>query len=387
MLRTLAVSGYRSLHELVVPLAPLTVVVGENGSGKSNLYRALALLAAAADGSLVSALAHQGGMPATFWAGPERRSSAVARGEVPLQGGPRRRVARIRLGFASDSFGYLVELGYPSPANSAFDLDPDIKRETIWHGDTARRAAVLVDRRGPLVQRRDGRSWRHVDDALGPRDSLFASAGDPTAVPEVHRLRHAIRGWRFYANLRTDPDAPARRHWPATRTPVLHHDGRDLAAALQTIIEIGDAETLHHTIDDAFPGSRLAIARPAPGRLTLALEQPGLLRALDVSEWSDGTLRYLLLAAALLTPRPPELMVLNEPETSLHPDLLPALGRLMLTASRRSQLWIVTHAPRLAHVLESDVATRTVTLEKSQGATGIAGLHDFDVPPWHWPTR
>ena len=69
------------------------------------------------------------------------------------------------------------------------------------------------------------------------------------------------------------------------------------------------------------------------GRYELQLQQHGLLRPLSAAELSDGTLRYLLWRAALLTPRPPELMVLNEPETSLHPDLLPALARLILAAA------------------------------------------------------
>ena len=79
--------------------------------------------------------------------------------------------------------------------------------------------------------------------------------------------------------------------------------------------------------------------------------QPGLLRPLSQSELSDGTLRYLLLIAALMTPRPPPLMVLNEPESSLHPDLLPPLGRLMQRYARDNQLWVVSHATELHKVL------------------------------------
>ncbi|MDX7584871.1 AAA family ATPase, partial [Klebsiella pneumoniae] len=82
---------------------------------------------------------------------------------------------------------------------------------------------------------------------------------------------------------------------------------------------------LDTAISDAFPGARLRIDFQQGGRFAVELQQDGLLRPLSASELSDGTLRYLLLVAALLTPRPPSLMVLNEPETSLHPDLLPAL--------------------------------------------------------------
>ncbi len=88
------------------------------------------------------------------------------------------------------------------------------------------------------------------------------------------------------------------------------------------------------------------------GRFEIAMHQHGLLRPLRATELSDGTLRYLLWIAALLTPRPPELLVLNEPETSLHPDLLPALGRLIANAAERSQVLVVTHAPKLIASLE-----------------------------------
>jgi predicted ATPase len=94
---------------------------------------------------------------------------------------------------------------------------------------------------------------------------------------------------------------------------------------LQTIIEIGDVEALNDTICDAFPGAKLTIDVHGDGRFSINFFQQGLLCSLTGAELSDGTLRYILWVAALLTPRPPSLMVLNEPETSLHPDLFPAL--------------------------------------------------------------
>jgi predicted ATPase len=121
-----------------------------------------------------------------------------------------------------------------------------------------------------------------------------------------------------------DAAAPARSPQIGTGTFVLGHDGGDLGPAIQTIFEIGDAERLSAAVLDAFPGSRLWVENEN-GRFALKMKQQGLLRPLDAAELSDGTLRYLLWVAALLTPRPPALMVLNEPETSLHPDLFPRL--------------------------------------------------------------
>ena len=115
MLTTLAISNYRSALELVLPLGPLNLITGANGSGKSNLYRALRLLAATAQDDVIAALASEGGLESTFWAGPETLSTAMRKGLVPVEGGPRQHSHRLKLGFADEDFGYLIELGLPRP--------------------------------------------------------------------------------------------------------------------------------------------------------------------------------------------------------------------------------------------------------------------------------
>lgn len=385
MLQALAVGNYRSLLNLVVPLGTLNVITGPNGSGKSNLYRALRLLAETADTGVVSALAREGGLQSSFWAGPEKIAAGMRRDEVAPQGGPRREAVRLRLGFAGEDFGYAISLGLPTPSASAFALDPEIKRECIWAGPVYRSASLLVDRKGPMIRVRSGREWVVVDQHLGLFDSMFRQMADPNAAPEVLRMRELIRGWRFYDHFRTDRDAPARQPQLGTRTSVLHHDGRDLAAALQTIREIGDSEALERAIGDAFPGARLDIVVGNDGRFALQFHQHGLLRPLSGGELSDGTLRYLLWIAALLTPRPPELMVLNEPETSLHPDLLPALARLIVAASQRAQVWVVSHANRLIAALNENPGCHSIELEKELGRTRVVGQGMLDEPAWRWP--
>jgi predicted ATPase len=124
------------------------------------------------------------------------------------------------------------------------------------------------------------------------------------------------------------------------------------------------------------------------GRFELLFRQHGLLRPLSAAELSDGTLRYLLWAAALLSPRPPELLVLNEPETSLHPDLLPALAALISTAAMYTQVVVVTHARPLVRALQSvDDETALLELAKEFGATVLVGQNLLDRPAWHWPKR
>jgi predicted ATPase len=387
MLNILAISNYRSLRDVVVPLKKLNLITGANGSGKSSLYRALRLLADTAQGRVVPSLAREGGLPSTLWAGPESIAASVRRGENAVEGTVRKQRVNLRLGFAGSEYGYLIDLGLPSGGSSAFALDPHIKQEFVWHGPTLRPASVLAERKGPLVRSRNSDDgWRVVTERLSPSESMMSLVVDPRQSPELLFLRESIRAWRFYDHFRTDAEAPARAPQLGTYTPILVNDGSDLAAAIQTVLEIGDAEALRVAVEDAFPKSTLELEVNA-GRFSLLMMQHGLLRSLSMAEVSDGTLRYLLWIAALLTPRPPELMVLNEPETSLHPDLLPALARLIVRASERCQMIVVSHAGPLIDALNQQSACHSIVLEKDFGETKIQGTSRLNKPVWHWPQR
>ena len=391
MIHTLAVSGYRSLRNLVLPLGQLNLVTGANGTGKSSLYRALRLLGDAALNTVVASLAREGGLSSTLWAGPEKIARSVRQGEHEVEGTPRQKSVSLKLGFAGDPYSYCIDLGYPPPAQTAFPLDPAIKLECIWHGGIYRRASVLVDRNNRLVQVAPGKTGKHEEPVLltkelSSTDSMLATIADPQRAPEMLAVREAVRGWRFYDHFRTDSESLARSAQIGTFTPVLHHDGSNLAAALQTIMEIRSEDALATTLEDAFPKSRLYV-EDRNGRFELQLQQHGLLRPLSAAELSDGTLRYLLWTAALLTPRPPELMVLNEPETSLHPDLLPALARLILAAALQTQIVVVSHAQALIEELTEAPPCTRLHLEKELGETILEGATLFNKPKWNWPTR
>ena len=380
MLTTLAIAGYRSIRQLAIDLGPLTVITGANGSGKSSLYRALKLLADVAQGRLIASVAMEGGLDSTLWAGPAKFSDAMKRGEQRVEGLVRRGPVALQLGFTSDDLGYAIDLGLALP-DSPFGRDPDIKSEALWIGQSARPSTMIAERRGPSVRLRPigDADWIQRMTDLSSVESMMGWCADPDSGYELLQLRERMRSWRFYDNLRTDRDAPARRPQVATYTPVLASDGADAAAAVMTIGAIGDQEAFNDVIADAFPGASVWGQNDG-----LFMSQPGLLRDLGSAELSDGTLRYIMLAAALLTPRPPELMVVNEPESSLHPSLIDPLARLIQRASKNSQILVVSHNDRLVSALASDEATLTYRLDKSLGETV---LENGETAQWKWPIQ
>ncbi len=387
VLTTLAICNYRSLRNLIIPLQQLNLITGPNGSGKSSVYRALRMLAETAQGGVIPSLAREGGLKSTLWAGPEKLAASVKRGDYSVEGTRRKERINLRLGFAGEDFGYAIDLGLPKPSISAFSLDPEIKTECIWSGPLMRPAALLVERKAWVVRtRRSDGEWEVLSHDVSPFDSMMTQLADPRNAPEMLMLREQIRSWRFYDHFRTDVDAPARLPQIGTHTPILSNDGSDMAAALQTIREIGNPKAMDDAVADAFPGGNIEVTN-SEGRFEVAMYQHGLLRPLKAAELSDGTLRYLLWIAALLTPRPPGLLVLNEPETSLHPDLLLALGRLIANAANTSQVLVVTHAPKLIATLEEQGECNSVRLTKEFGETKIVGADPFDQPTWRWATR
>ena len=165
MLTTLAVSSYRSLRDLVLPLDRLNLVTGPNGSGKSNLYRALRLLADTAQGRVIPSLAREGGLQSTLWAGPERSRARCCAASSRSRASPRKEPVSLRLGFAGDDFSYAIDLGLPPPSAPAFAHDPEIKRECVWSG----RAAAVRSAGRPARAAGQARADRRRVGASSPR--------------------------------------------------------------------------------------------------------------------------------------------------------------------------------------------------------------------------
>ncbi|MBU1378359.1 MAG: AAA family ATPase [Alphaproteobacteria bacterium] len=358
-------SGYRSLQRIAYPMSRLDVFVGANGAGKSNLYRALELLRAAAANTIGRDLGSEG-LDRTMWAGARKG------------GGPPRIALAVDLSEPDrlePSYRYEIEIGYPPPVSAAFALEPHVKTETLQYLG-GRRPATLMSRDGPsvMVRGEDGRP-ADMDIDLLPSETVLGRLEDPSGYPALDQVRRTLLAWRFYHDLRTDSDSPLRRPCVAVATPDLASDGSDLAAVFATLAHIReDTRDLDVAIDGAFPGAELVV--PPPGQMaSFELRFPDFpQRVFQAAELSDGTLRFLGLAGALMAYRLPPFIALNEPEASLHPDLMEPLGRMIANAAARTQVWLVTHSERLAQVIQATGAGAVRTVVKRDGATTVEGL-------------
>jgi predicted ATPase len=343
------------------------VFVGANGVGKTNLYRGLELLQAAAANRLGLVLAREG-LGSAFWAGTRR------------QGSPARMKFAATLAESSGAtrFSYEIEVGFPAQPAGAFEKEPQIKSEVL-SAISGGRTVRLVDRQGPSVMARsgDGRPVEIDIDLLGS-ETVLGRLQDPSEYSAMDAVRRTLLEWRFYHDFRTDEASPLRRPCVAVASPTLASDGANLAAVFATLSKIREDTTdLDQVIANAFPGAELFIDPPdeaATFGMTFA-EFPR--RVFAPAELSDGTLRFLALAGALMAYRLPPFIALNEPESSLHPDLMAPLADLIVRASKRTQVWLVTHSERLAELVGRSDGAEIRRVLKKDGATWIDGLKLF----------
>ncbi len=368
------VAGYRSLHAVRLPLGRVSVLVGENGVGKSNMLRSLELLQAAAAGAICRLLADEGGLGRVLWAG----RSTPASGPAPTS---------VRLTARFAGLRYTIEIAAPAPGEAALPNEPTVREETLAHigiGDDGSGERIVMHRQGAEVRLRDARGQRqHFKQHLLPSETALHAFRDGASYPEVAYVRQLLEGWRIYDRFDLSADALSRAPSLGQATPALATDGRDLASALATIFDIKrDPESLLAPLREAFPGAGLE-ASVTDGQASFRLRLPDIERPLQARELSEGALKYICLLALLSAYRKPALIAINEPEAGLHESFLPPLARLIARSGSGgdtgSQICIVTQSSALAREIAKAADIKPMRVLREEARTRIEGV-SVEVP-------
>lgn len=335
----LRVAGFRSLRDVTVDLAPVTVLIGPNGSGRTNLLGALDLLQHLARGALQSYVALRGGASFLLHYGP-RTTAAME-----------------------------LEAAFVTPA-----ADRTYDAQLAYRADEG----LVFLRERSAVRGGDG-AWRWTDHGAGHRESALPSGPDT-----VRSLLDGLQVFHFSDTSRRSP----LRTRDAAQTPghALAADGSNLAAVLLALRDdptpAGRAawERLLFNVQAAAPFVReLRPVQDAHGAILTWLDETGA--AFGPSHLSDGTLRALALFTALELPatHPPLLAAFDEPELGLNPAVFPSLAGALRSASTTRQILIATQSLALLDAFEPEEVR---VAERRDQATTFRALDRGSLAGW-----
>ena len=360
----LSVTGYRRLKALDIALRPVNVLIGANGVGKSSVLDVIDLLAGSADGTLQSTITDMGGMASLLTADDRTNAMTFAlwmdqEGAAPLD-------YQVRL--SGQTVGYAIAHEF-----------------LTQHRDPAAPSPFkYIDAAGPRVRYRHQGAPGFVEPNWDYKPQETALSQVPKIYPEAEGFRRLLADVsEVYHTLDVSTRAPIRT--PQTispaRTPGI--DGADLVSCLYTIRETARDrfEAIEEALRAAFPTfERLDFPPVAAGRLTLTWRENGFARPFYASELSEGTLRFLWLTTLLQSPGLPKVTLIDEPEVSLHPEMLRLLADLMREASERTQLIVATHSDRFVRFLNP--AELIICDRDDTGGMTAQWADELDLKAW-----
>ncbi len=351
------VRGYRAIEDARVKLGALNVLIGPNGSGKSSFLDVLSFLSEAVGPreALGHALSKRGGLGRLLTLG---RRDAL---EIEL-------ATRSTAGATSGGLRYELVIG-------ASGIGHSIVRESLSE-ERSKRHHRLFDRKGVSAEASNRASVKLVR-----QDVLFLSTRSSNGAG---RLRSTLETLHSYEAIDVSRSAPVRR--PQTLEPtslVVSPGGENLFSVLYQMRQEQPEwfERLVDALRAAFPGfERLDFQVVAGGQVILAWHHTAFAgKPFFANELSAGTLRFLHLAALLLSPQIPALVLIDEPEDSLHPELIRILTELLHEASERAQIIVATQSPTLLRWLSpADI----IVANMDNGVCMLTAGRDLDLDAW-----
>lgn len=381
MLKSIEIKNFFSFQCQRIELNPkINVLVGINGAGKSNLFKAIRVLRAAVTGNLRTLIYdHWGGQDNIQHKGREVNSESV------------------EITYEFDS-GFLSRYGFYFKSNVFYTIT--IKRQ---HGLTN---YYLKEKVFQPKEKKDDWIYLEFNNGVGvasekepnktskpklqryegfdPMESALVEISDPDRYYPLSTIKKAISDWVIYEYLDTTPKSQLRRPQIPTSEKRLTPDGSNLTQALNTL-KINDRDNYYKVIDLLKAINPLYVGIDynfIGGNIELLLEEEGLKSPVHVSHISDGTLIFLALLSILYNPKRGGLVCIDEPDNGLHPDMINTVAQGIKSAavSDSSQLIIATHSPLLLNAFELE---DVLVFEKgADNATSVKNLFEEDFEDW-----
>jgi len=400
------IDGFRSFKKVELNLSPLSVLIGPNNSGKSNFLDLMSLMAEAGQGHLSDGIASRGGFRSIAFGFDWFHDILV----------------EFRLRAKRSMYGLLPPIpgGLGSDVRFKLGLNfkpmvPVVTLEEITEEPTPQQPhPILVMKRNE-----DGCVFRSVDQDTGwgtqetkpleskdrdrktaPLSSLLRPLGTKTLeseselaifqvkdlyrYPTPYALLKQFQEWTLYRDINVGPEAPVRLPALLRPTTRLSENGANLSPVLHTIKEQHrdrweEILELLHTAYPEFRDIRVP-GEGGDGKVLLRwVEHPYEKEGVSANSLSDGTLKFLCLIAILMSPDPPPLICIDEPELGLHPDWIKLVAEMMQSAAARTQLIVATHSPQIVAGLDPE---QVIVTEKKDGETHLTRLERRDLEKW-----
>ncbi len=370
----LDVEGFRSLRNISWLPGDLNVIIGPNGTGKSNLLRLLELISVSAQGKLGKYIQSLGGMDPLVWDGAATAIKFIL--ELTPEGGElgpeHYELELARLGGGSS---YKVE---KELLINSHKLRRKVERNPFKFLERFSKTAVIFDE--------TERTFSTPEEFVSDEESLLSITSGPFInnhyIPPFQRKLASIA---VYHDLHTNKDASVRQPAISRMEKRVDPDGQNLISVMHTLYT-GDRDfkkDINSAMRAAFGDDFEEIVFPPASdqRIQMRIRWKSLKREQSASELSDGTLRFLFLLTVLASPSPAPIIAIDEPETGLHPSMLPLVAEYAADAATRSQVILTTHSPQFLDAFVGIRPTTTVATWEN-GETKLKTLKGEDLDYW-----
>jgi len=361
--KRITIEGYRRLFNVQIDMRdrPLTVMIGANGVGKTSLLEIFSLLAASANAQLANKISELGGVPDIV---TRDRANSIAislsmsvPGYAPLN---------YQLEVALKGFTYEIALETLTQQNNRHALEPlkyiESRGLDVIYFNTEDRALLRPN-------------WDH-----NPLETSLAQV--PKMYQEPEKLRKRLASCTFYGALNVAPKSPVRLPQSMRPASLPGANGEDLVSCLYYLRETDPErfEIIEDTLAAAFPDfERLGFPPVAAGTITMTWKDKNFSKPIYMHQLSEGTLRFIWLITLLQSPGLTAVTLIDEPEVSLHPELLRLLADMMREASQKTQLIVATHSDRLIRFLKPE---EVLVCDAEDGLTTMRWGDSFNLEHW-----